>query len=95
MIQKMRKYNYSKLTDKLDEYGQPTQDSVTGEVLMFISVTKQSPVQNPLYAESEYTGLCRDNTIDEKCTIEYEDKKLKVLYVVKGRYNQIFMKRCE
>ena len=95
MIQKMRKYNYSKLTDKLDEYGQPIQDSVTGEVLMFISDTTQSPVQNPLYAESEYTGLCRDNTIDDKCTIEYEDKKLKVLYVVKGRYNQVFMKRCE
>lgn len=92
MIQKMRKYSFIKYSPDLDEYGQPTLSEQTGEILMFISITKHSPIQNPLYVDSEYTGLTTEE-IDDSFIINYNGEKLKVLYVVKGRYNQVFLKR--
>ena len=33
----------------------------------------------------------QNKEIDETYIINYDNKKLKVLYVVKGRFNQVFM----
>lgn len=94
MIQRMKKYTYSAISEQLDEYGQPITQTEAGEVLMFISVTKHSPVESPLYQESEYTGITHSE-IDDRYIINYEGKKLKVLYVIKGRFNQVFLKEVK
>lgn len=95
MIQRMKKYTYSAISDKLDEYGQPITQDKTGEVLMAISVTKHSPVDSPLYVDSEFTGITQNKEIDETYIINYDNKKLKVLYVIKGRFNQVFMQEVK
>lgn len=54
-----------------------------------------SPVDNPLYIDAEFTGITQNKEIDETYIINYDNKKLKVLYVVKGRFNQVFMQEVK
>lgn len=89
MIQRFTKHTYSVYTDEQDEYGQLVNKEQQGEILMFLSLTKNQEKQNPLYQEASYLGLTYDNNINDKYVI---DGHLKVLYVVKGRINQVFMK---
>ena len=95
MIQKYIPITYTAYTDELDEYGQPKVDNTEKECLMAISVTKHSPVDNPLYIDSEYTGITMDNNLNDKCIVNYNEMKLKILYILKGRFNQVFMQRIE
>lgn len=95
MIQKYIPVTYKTLSKELDEYGQPVADNVKKECLMAISVTKHSPTDSPLYVNSEFTGITQDKNINDKCIVNYEDMKLKVLYIIKGRFNQVFMQRIE
>lgn len=95
MIQKYIPITYTAYTDELDEYGQPKVDNTEKECLMAISVTKHSPVDNPLYVDSEYTGITMDNELNDKCIVNYNNMKLKILYILKGRFNQVFMQRIE
>ena len=95
MIQKYIPVTYNILSEKLDEYGQPVVENVEKECLMAISVTKHSPTDSPLYVNSEFTGITQDKNLNDKCIVNYEGMKLKVLYIIKGRFNQVFMQRIE
>ena len=95
MIQKYIPITYTSYIDELDEYGQPKVDNTEKECLMAISVTKHSPVDSPLYVDSEYTGITMDNELNDKCIVKYNGMKLKILYILKGRFNQVFMQRIE
>lgn len=90
----MRLYNYFTLGE-LDEYGQrplPAADAApTGTIKMAIDISSQSIQDNINYKDAAYTGLT-NHKVDDTYIIEYENKRLKVLYVnPKGRLNQIFM----
>ena len=61
---------------------------------MAISVISNQIGDNVMYRNAQYIGLTR-GTLDDKCVVTYGDDKLKVLYVIPGRFNQVYMARCE
>lgn len=91
-----RTYNYFTLGG-LDEYGQPqmvTEDTEpTGTIKMAIYTTAQAIQDNVLYKDASYIGLTQAD-VNDTYIIEYENDRLKVLYVnPKGRYKQVFLAR--
>jgi hypothetical protein len=87
----MREYTYS-VYGALDDYGQPTLEEDKGVIKMAINITSQSVQNNIVYQNANYIGLTFDNDINDTYVINYNDTRLKVLYVNKhGRYNQVFM----
>lgn len=89
----MRNYNYFIYGD-VDAYGQKQiSKEVQGTVKMAIYVTSQRVQNSILYAEAEYIGFTHDS-VNDNYLIEYDDVKLKVLYVQpRGRFKQVFMAR--
>ena len=87
-IQKYFKYN------NRDNYGQLTlSPDAAGEVKIAIYTTSQSIQDNINYKDANYIGLTNSSLLDDKTAVEYEDKKLKVLYVNPvGRFKQVFLK---
>lgn len=92
MQQLMRNYTYQKYGEQ-DAYGQPTLGP-GGTISMAISVISSQISDNVMYRDAQYIGLTK-GTLDDKCVITYGNDKLKVLYVIPGRYNQVYMARCE
>lgn len=92
MQQLMRNYTYLKYGEQ-DAYGQPTLGK-GGTISMAISVISNQINDNVLYRDAQYMGLTR-GALDDKCIVNYGNAKLKVLYVVSGRFNQVYMARCE
>lgn len=88
----MKLYNYFTYGDS-DGYGQAQLSTdIKGSVKMAINTTSQSIQDNINYSNANYIGLTFDNNINDTFVIEYEDTKLKVLYVnKKGRLNQVFL----
>lgn len=79
------------LLGEQDEYGQPALSAAVGSIKMAIETTNQSIQDNILYNNATYIGFTH-TPIDDKHVVNYEGKKLKVLYVnSKGRYNQVFL----
>lgn len=93
MQQRMKHYNYRKLGE-LDEYGQPTTQPTIYDILMFVSLTNDKDRDNPLYRESSYVGITHDKNINDECVVTIDSFDYKVQYVVHGRFNQVFLKRC-
>lgn len=93
MQQLMRKYTFTYYAD-LDAYGQPYLSNGKMSTMMAISVISNQISDSALYRDAQYIGLTKD-AISDRCVIDYGDEKLKVLYVVPGRYNQVYMARCE
>lgn len=91
-IRDMRFYNYFTFGEK-NAYGQPTlSTSPSGTVKIAIYTTSQSIQDNILYTDASYVGLTQDTKVNDTYVIEYEGKKLKVLYVQpRGRYIQVFL----
>lgn len=90
----MRKYTYKKITDTIDDYGQPTIEEVEGEIKMAINFTNETVQDNSLYSDAQYIGLTLNKNINDTYIINYEGESLKVLYVNKaGKYKQVFMTR--
>ena len=89
----MTRYNYFLYGEK-DAYGQQQiSEEAQGTIKMAIYVTSQRIQNNVLYAEAEYRGFTHDS-VNDNYLIEYDDVKLKVLYVAnRGRYKQVFMAR--
>lgn len=92
----MRLYNYFTLGEK-NAYGQasvPDKDAdPVGQIKMAINISSQSIQDNINYSGCNYIGLTRAN-VDDTYIIEYENERLKVLYVnPKGRMNQVFLAR--
>ena len=92
MQQLMRNYTYQKYGEQ-DAYGQPTLGE-SGKISMAISIISNQIGDNVMYRNAQYIGLTR-GTLDDKCVVTYGDDKLKVLYVIPGRFNQVYMARCE
>ena len=87
----MREYEYYLYNDS-NAYGQAKLSTeVQGTIKMTIGLTSQHTQPNPLYEGATYTGLTIAN-VDDKYVIQFNDQKLKVLYVNPfGRYKQVFM----
>lgn len=90
----MRLYNYF-LLGALDEYGQRTlpdkNAKPVGTIKMAINISSQAVQDNINYKDASYTGLTH-TYVDDTYIIEYENKRLKVLYVnPKGRLKQVFL----
>ena len=87
----MRHYDYFTFGDK-DEYGQrKLSTEVKGSILIAIYTTSQTVQDNINYKSAQYIGLTKA-TVNDSYVINYDNKKLKVLYVTeKGRYKQVFM----
>ena len=92
MQQSMRNYTYQKYGEQ-DAYGQPTLGE-GGTISMAISVISNQIGDNVMYRDAQYIGLTK-GALDDKCVINYGTDKLKVLYVISGRFNQVYMARCE
>ena len=94
----MREYNYF-LYGEPDEYGQTTliKDEAgtplaQGSIKMAINTTSQSIQDNIKYKDATYIGLTHDAEVDDTYVIDYEEGRLKVLYVnPRGRFKQVFM----
>lgn len=73
-------------------YGQPQLSAEpVGTIKMAITLTTQSIQDNINYKNATYMGLTH-SLLDDSCVIQYEDQKLKVLYVnPQGRLNQVFL----
>lgn len=93
MQQLMRNYTYLKYGEQ-DAYGQPTLGK-GGTISMAFSVISNQISDNVLYRDAQYIGLTKNAALDDKCIINYGSDKLKVLYVLPGRFNQVYMARCE
>ena len=93
MQQLMRNYTYQKYGEP-DSYGQPILGDEKFQISMAISVISNQIGDNVMYRNAQYIGLTR-GTLDDKCIVTYGDDKLKVLYVISGRFNQVYMARCE
>lgn len=77
-----------------DSYGQPQLSDIKGKVRMTINLMNQAIGENPLYSGAQYIGLTLDNAIDSTYVIQFDEEKLKVLYVNPfGRYKQVFLAR--
>ena len=87
----MRNYNYYTIGER-DEYGQEvTSADIKGQVKMAIYTMSQAIQPNIKYSNANYIGLTTDQ-VNDAYVIQYENEKLKVLYVnPKGRYKQVFM----
>lgn len=92
MQQLMRNYTYQKYSEQ-DAYGQPTLGK-GGTISMAISVISNQISDNVMYRDAQYIGLTKGK-LDDKCVVTYGNDKLKVLYVISGRFNQVYMARCE
>lgn len=88
----------------LDDYGQPAAVEVveeaneeeseealeTLETKMAIYLNNQSITDNIKYKDATYFGLTYDE-LSDNCVIDYNGTPLKVLYITKGRLNQVYM----
>ena len=89
----MRDYKYYTYIDK-NEYGQSTiSKDVKGTVKMAIYLVSNTKEDSINYTSIQYQGITKDTDIDDTYVIKYGNKKLKVLYVIEGRYRRVFMTR--
>jgi hypothetical protein len=92
---RMRIYNYYTFGQP-DRYGQPrVSTKPQGTIKMAINSTSTTIQDNALYKNATYLGLTKAE-VKDTYIIEYENTKLKVLYVIpNGKYNQVFMASYE
>ena len=88
----MRLYDYFTFGTN-NSYGMPTLSEVPeGQIKMAINISSQSTQDNILYKDCSYIGLTQ-HQVNDTYVIDYEGRKLKVLYVnSKGRFKQVFLK---
>ena len=90
----MRDYEYLKITEINDDYGQPQTVEAEGTIKMAINFSTENLQENSLYSNAQYVGLTLNKDIDATYIIKYGTEKLKVLYVNKqGRYTQVYLAR--
>lgn len=89
----MRLYDYFTYGED-NGYGMPQlSETPKGKIKMVINISSQSTQDNILYKDCSYVGLTHDANVDDTYVIQYENSKLKVLYInPKGRYKQVFLK---
>lgn len=88
---KMRYYTFFTLGGA-DEYGQPQITEAQGQIKMAINLNSQTTQDNIKYKNATYIGLTLDNAIDDSYIIDFNNEKLKVLYINPfGRYKQVYL----
>lgn len=88
----MRDYSFYTL-DGTDAYGQPQTTDTVGTVRMAIYLYTQNVTDSIKYRDCTYIGFTHDKAIADNYIVNYENKKLKVLYVNPvGRFKQVYMK---
>lgn len=87
----MRLYNYFAFGEA-DVYGQSQlSENPEGTIKMAINTISQSIQNNIRYQDCTYIGLTTAE-VKDTFVIQYENERLKVLYVnPKGRFKQVFM----
>ena len=87
----MRLYNYYTYSGK-DAYAQPKLSAEpVGQARIAIYLSTQSVQDNINYSSATYVGLT-NALLDDSCVIDYEGKKLKVLYIdTRSRFKQLYM----
>ena len=87
----MKTYNYFLLEDA-NGYGQPTvSQEPKGQIKMAINIMSQSIQDSILYSGAQYIGLTK-STLTDKYIIDYDNQKLKVLYINSlGRLKQVYL----
>lgn len=90
----IRTYDYFTYSGK-NGYGQATlSDTVQGSIKMAIYTSSQSTQDNINYQNCNYIGLTTDKSVNDKMVIQYNQEKLKVLYVNRaGRFIQVFLQK--
>lgn len=75
-----------------DEYGQAQLSKLPiGKAKVAINIASQSVKDSIAYSGTQYIGLTND-TLDDTCVIDYEGKRLKVLYCnPHGRLKQLYL----
>lgn len=88
----MKNYNFFTFEEN-NAYGQPALSTdIKGAVKMSINIISQAITDNINYKDATYLGLTFDRNIDDTYVIQYDDVKLKVMYVNPvGRYTQVFL----
>lgn len=91
---RMKLYNFFTIGEP-NGYGQPqmpaTDAEPTGQIRMAIELLTQSAADNVCYREASFVGFTHMD-IDTSFIIQYDDLRLKVMYVVDaGRYKQVFL----
>lgn len=91
----MRLYDFYTIGAK-DAYGQPQMPgkdaAPIGKIKMVINTSSQGIQDNVKYKDCTYVGLTHAE-VNDTYIIQYENERLKVLYVnPKGRLKQVFMK---
>ena len=90
----MRLYDFYTIGTN-DAYGQPQiAAEPQGKVKMSVYISSQSVQDNILYQGCQYMGLTHDSKVNDTYIIDYNNERLKVLYVSPyGRMKQVFMTR--
>lgn len=88
----MRPYNYFTFGEK-NAYGERVlSEEPVGSIKISINLITQAIADNVNYSQATYLGLTRDTKVNDTYVIEYEGKKLKVLYInTQGRLKQVYM----
>lgn len=89
----MRLYDYFTYGVE-NSYGQPQlSQNPTGTIKIAINFLTEALGENTIYSSAQFAGLTLDD-IDETYVIQYDNEKLKVLYVnPHGRFKQVFLRR--
>lgn len=76
-----------------DSYGQPAlSKDVQGTIKMAIYETATAIQDNIAYKNASYIGLTHDSKVNDTYVIQYENERLKVLYVQKkGRFIRVYL----
>lgn len=87
----MRFYDYFTLGEP-NEYGQPViSDEPKGTIKMSINIASQTTQDNINYKDCRYIGLTHA-PVNDSYIIQYNEEKLKVLYVNPlGRLTQVYL----
>jgi hypothetical protein len=88
----MREYDFYTYGDS-DGYGQPAlSKDVQGKIKIAIYETSTAIQNNIAYKNASYVGLTHDSKVNDTYVINFENKRLKVLYVKpKGRFKQVYL----
>lgn len=91
---RMKLYNFFTIGEP-NAYGQPQMPAKdaepNGQIKMAIELLSQSAADNVCYSEASFIGFTHLD-IDTSFIIQYNDLRLKVLYVTDaGRYKQVFL----
>ena len=90
-------YDYYKYST--NSYGQSTpSNEVVGQVTLAINTINQAVGDSILYKNASYIALTWDKDIDDTYLVQYDNERLKVLYVSapsKYKLRQVYLQKAQ